>query len=141
MTENKNQLTDNKQVLVKTGRGEFLFVEVPQKFISPVIIGNSLRWKDKANTFFWDQVILTPGNFTLLCTSKGISEEDYKKIGDTDCKLRGKYFYLIYGKVYDPPDHARIISTQDWQKAFSSLLKFNNLDENKCYAVLQKQNL
>lgn len=118
---------------ISTQKGKFLFVEVPEdaeRFSFGYDTPNWLYYyrKGAANSFDHRHIELSAGQYTFLCVSKGISEEDAGKIVDkgiTDLWMD-----------YTNTDTDWDIYTKTPTESFSSLLKANGLDKDKNYAIL-----
>lgn len=120
---------------IKTGKGEFLMVEVPEDaydiFIGYFSGGLCYRreYKPEQNI-----IKLPPGQYTFLCTSKNISEEDAGKIVEkvvVKPKFVGDksktFFYDYVNKFY---------IYEFASQSFTSLLKHYQLSAPN-YAILK----
>lgn len=133
---------------VKTGKGTFVFVEVPGKIWQPEtsVQGDGipcLTYYSFENT---DPTVicLPPGSFTFIGTTKDIDEEKAKQIVDwytdsNDSSYDPQYNETTYFDVfkdYSPNDDDFDTATE----SFNSLLTSQGLDGSKCnYAILKKQ--
>lgn len=141
--------------LLKTGKGSFLFVEVPDYAAAPWLINQGtehfgINWYnegksfgEEGNTYSEGKKINAPGQYTFLCTSKNIDDAFLNKIVDEVVNGKFEVRYKDYWK--DEPVKYK------WQKelkempftsslaSFESLLKANQLSEEKNFAILLKQ--
>lgn len=125
---------------VKTGKGSFLFVEVPDGVID-VSISTGSSGGDGSTGYFicfkrqnWSKEYKQlPGQYTYLCLSKGIHNAEIMQIVDWKFDdYDDIYFKIYYGNLDDDQDEW----SGNQEESFSSLLKANQLDENKVYAIL-----
>lgn len=135
------------QIKITTGKGEFLFVELPEDAEKVNIFDKADRnsWTDTHELGsphlqyfrhgYWQFPITLPySKYTYLCTSKGIGEEDAGKIVEKDYFDGIGYQYPRYSIKRKWSFGMRFDKATE---SFENLLKANQLDENKTFAILK----
>lgn len=139
------------QTPFKTTKGSFLavtgFPEDAKKFC---IVGNHLRWKSNLLKFWWDLVVLPPGQWEIIGWSGELNEEQMKGIVESIHIELAPNPYNDFQGGYDIGyvDYENPGEYAGWQgdagafskieQSFSSLLQSNNIPERALILKLKE---